>query len=42
MLVAWAKGTYGNLFSLCRSTAFKLTFEDATQLDHVGVQEPLL
>jgi len=39
-------GTDGNLFPLCRSTAFKLTFEEsvnkATTLDCVGVQEPLL
>jgi len=43
MLAAWARGTDGNLFLLCRSTAFKLTFEESvntTQLDSVGVQEP--
>jgi len=29
MLVAWARDTYGYLFPLCRSTAFKLTFEES-------------
>jgi hypothetical protein len=46
MLVAWARGTDGNLFLLCRCTAFNLTFEElvdkAAPLDCVGVQEPLL
>ena len=28
MLVAWSRGTGGNLFPLCRSTAFELTFQD--------------
>jgi hypothetical protein len=46
MLAEWAGGTDGNLFLLCRSTAFKLTFEEsvnkATPLECVGVQESLL
>jgi hypothetical protein len=46
MLVAWAGDTDGNLSPLCRSTAFKLTFEESVNkailLDCVGVQEPLL
>jgi hypothetical protein len=29
MLVAWARGTDGNLFPSCRSTAVKLTFEES-------------
>jgi len=45
MLAAWSRFTGGNLFPLCTSAGFKLTFEEliknATQLDRVGVQEPL-
>jgi len=44
MLATWVRGTDGNLFLLCRNTAFKLTFEvskNGTQLDRAGVQEPL-
>ena len=29
MLAAWNNGTGENLFLLCRSTAFKLTFEES-------------
>jgi len=46
MLAAWAGGTGGNLFLVCRNTAFKLTFEEsvnkATLLDCVDVPEHLL
>ena len=45
MLAAWARGTDRNLFPLCRSTAFKLIFEDsvktATQLGLAGAQKRL-
>ena len=34
MLVAWDRGTGGNLFLLCRSTAFKLTFEESVNKCH--------
>jgi hypothetical protein len=29
MLVAWARDVGGNLFSLCRSTPFKLTSQES-------------
>jgi len=45
MLAAWARSTDGDLFPLCRSTAFKLTFgesiKNATQLGRVGDQGAL-
>jgi len=44
MLAAWTRGTDGNLFPLCSSTVFKLTFEEstnATEVDRVGVHKPL-
>ena len=34
MLVAWVRGTGGNLFLLCRSTAFKPTFEGSVNKHH--------
>ena len=45
MLATCARGTDGTLFPLCRSTAFKLNFEESinkpNHLDRVGVQEPV-
>ena len=45
IVAAWARDTDGNLFPLCRSIVFKITFDksinNATQWDHVCVQEPL-
>jgi len=35
MLAEWARGTDGNLFPLCRSTACKLTFEESTNKHHL-------
>jgi len=35
MLAAWARGTDGNLFPLCRSTASKLTSEESTNKHHL-------
>ena len=34
MLAAWARGTDGDLFPLCRSTAFKLTFGESIKKRH--------
>ena len=34
MLVAWARGLGGNLFPLCRSTAFKLTSQESVSKCH--------
>jgi hypothetical protein len=44
MLAAWSVVTDGNLFPLCRSTAFKLSFEGSINKGHsdrVAVQESL-
>jgi hypothetical protein len=34
MLAAWARGTDGNLFPLCRSTAFRITSEKSINIRH--------
>jgi hypothetical protein len=46
MLAEWSGGRDENLFPLCISTAFKLTYKEsiktnATQLDRVSMQDAL-
>jgi len=36
ILAEWVNSTDGNLFPLCRSTAFKLTFEESINRRHSG------